>query len=284
MKKREIAAFGFQKLESNLQCPICSADLNVVDSNRLVCENRHSYDFAKQGYVNMLQKQVSSMYDQDLFDARYNIISVHNLYKIIHQKIADIINALPNENRLIFDAGSGEGSHLRSIIKLVDKDNTHGIGLDISKDGVLLASKNYSHENWVVGDLSRTPFKESSIDVILSYLSPANYEEFQRILKPNGILIKVIPGSKYLKEIRETLAGDSQEYENTDTLELMRNKVDVISEERITYEVELASVALKDLIKMTPLGWHVSQQEVRDFTETSSKIITVDLHIIQAGF
>lgn len=284
MKKKEHAAFGFQKLESKLQCPICSADLNVVDFNRLVCENRHSFDLAKQGYVNMLQKQVSSMYDQALFDARYNIISVHKLYHRIHQKIADIINELPNEKRLIFDAGSGEGSHLSSIINLVDKDNTYGIGLDISKDGVLLASKNYVHENWVVGDLSRTPFKENSIDVILSYLSPANYEEFQRILKPGGILIKVIPGSKYLKEIRETLAGDSQEYENTDTLELMRKKVDVIAEERITYEVELATVALKDLIKMTPLGWHVSQQEVKDFTETTSKIITVDLHIIQAKY
>ena len=284
MKKREQAAHALKNIEDRLQCTICGVSLTVVELSRLVCHNNHSFDLAKQGYVNMLQKQVTSMYDQSLFNARHNIISTYKLYDKVHDKIADIINNNLKDEGLIFDAGSGEGSHLHSIIKKTNRDNLYGLGLDISKAGVMMAGKHYPEQNWIVGDLSRTPFKDDQVDLILSYLSPSNYEEFSRIISPSGILIKVIPGSEYLKEIREVLTVGNQQYENTDTLELMKRKVNVVSEERITYGVELNQQALRDLMNMTPLAWHASDADIEAFAETGPKITTVDLHIIQARF
>ena len=85
MKKRELAALNFQEHEGALQCTICHSEMTVMDSKSLVCEKGHSFDLAKQGYVNMLQKQVSTMYDHTLFDARKRIIYDYKFYdKIIH--------------------------------------------------------------------------------------------------------------------------------------------------------------------------------------------------------
>ena len=284
MKKRELAALNFQEHEGALQCTICHSEMTVMDSKSLVCEKGHSFDLAKQGYVNMLQKQVSTMYDHTLFDARKRIIHDYKFYDKVHQKISKIIDEALQEGGLVFDAGSGEGTHLNAIFNHLDKDSIHGIGLDISKDGIVMAAKNYSDLNWLVGDLTQTPFKEHSQDIILSFLSPANYSEFKRIMKPNGLLIKIIPGSHYLKEIREHLSDEDKEYENTDTVNLMKNKVDVISEERVTYEREVDEEILRDILTMTPLTWHISESQIESILKNHHEIITVDLHIILAKF
>src|SRR5699024_12626256 len=134
----------------------------------------------------------------------------------------------------------------------------------------------YSDLNWLVGDLTQTPFKEHSQDIILSFLSPANYSEFKRIMKPNGLLIKIIPGSHYLKEIREHLSDEDKEYENTDTVNLMRNKVDVISEERVNYEREVDEEVLRDILTMTPITWHNSESQIeRKSTRLNSSHVSI---------
>ena len=40
----------------NLRCPICASQLNKED-RRFVCAQNHSFDVARQGYVNLLTVQ-----------------------------------------------------------------------------------------------------------------------------------------------------------------------------------------------------------------------------------
>lgn len=284
MKKREKSAAAAQLVSSKLRCPLCHEAVEVRELSSLVCINNHTFDFAKQGYVNLLQKPVNTQYDDALFDARQRIISNAGLYASIHERIADIITSQSAENALLFDAGSGEGSHLNMIQHKVNTATLTGIGLDISKAGVMMAAKNYEGPVWFVGDLANPPLADGSCKFILNFLSPANYAEFKRILTEDGIIIKVIPGSGYLKELRNELFNNTgeSEYENNDTLELMKRNVNVVSEERITYTKTLDASALKDLISMTPLGWHADAAQIETFTSGGNKDITVDMHIVIA--
>ena len=34
-------------------CPVCWAELELIDKSRLVCTENHSFDLSKQGYVNL---------------------------------------------------------------------------------------------------------------------------------------------------------------------------------------------------------------------------------------
>ena len=284
MKKREKSAAAAYHISSKLRCPLCHESVEVIELKSIVCINNHTFDFAKQGYVNLLQKPVNTQYDDALFEARQKIICDAELYGPIHQKIAALINIELTEDALLFDAGSGEGSHLEKILDEVNDKKLTGIGLDISKEGVMMAAKNYETPIWVVGDLANPPLADESCQFILNFLSPANYSEFKRILTEDGIIIKVIPGSGYLKELRNELFSntDESEYENNDTLELMKRNVNVVSEERITYTKNLDGQSLKHLISMTPLGWHADAEQIEAFTNAGNKEITIDMHIVIA--
>src|SRR5699024_4072611 len=137
----------------------------------------------------------------------------------------------------------------------------------------------------IAGDLANQPLGDKSCKFILNFLSPANYSEFKRILAEDGIIIKVIPGSCYLKEVRRELFSgtDENEYENNDTLELMKKNVKLVKEERITYTKFLDAAALNDLISMTPLGWHAGTAQIERFADKWNKEITVDMHIVLAA-
>lgn len=43
----------------NLICPLCQMPLNLAQ-RQLTCNNRHSFDIARQGYVNLLPVQHKS--------------------------------------------------------------------------------------------------------------------------------------------------------------------------------------------------------------------------------
>src|SRR5690625_985947 len=127
MKKRERSAAAAQHISDNLRCPLCNAKIGVEEFKSLVCSNHHTFDFAKQGYVNLLQKPVNTQYDDALFEARRKIICDAKMYEPIHKEIAAIIERDFNEEALMFDAGSGEGSHLQKILDEVGNQKLTGI-------------------------------------------------------------------------------------------------------------------------------------------------------------
>ena len=59
---------------------------------------------------------------------------------------------------------------------------------DLSKESVQLAAKSDASwkVNWFVGDLAHLPIQSKSMDVILDIFSPANYAEFERVLRMKG--------------------------------------------------------------------------------------------------
>ncbi|WHT49041.1 methyltransferase domain-containing protein [Sporosarcina thermotolerans] len=115
-------------------------------------------------------------------------------------------HVLEIDRPVLLDAGCGEGSHLCAIHSQLQIESV-GIGIDLAKEGISAASKAYPGIIWSVADLAAMPFQDFQIDVILNVLSPANYAEFNRILKRGGIVVKVVPESGYLQELREAFYG-----------------------------------------------------------------------------
>src|SRR5690606_26486776 len=99
-----------KRYEHVLQCPICKTPMKVVEQKSLICMNHHTFDFAKQGYVNMLTRAASSHYDKTLFEARHRTIVESGLYHFLHQQLAKIIKEATREHasKIVLDAGCGE--------------------------------------------------------------------------------------------------------------------------------------------------------------------------------
>ena len=277
MKKKEQMAALVEGHAGMLRCSICGGAMHVEALKSLVCGNNHSFDFAKQGYVNMMTRPVKTQYDKNLFQHRRAFILESGFYRKMHEEVSGIVSRLQGRP-LVLDAGSGEGSHLDRILDGVDGV---GIGVDIAKEGIMLAAKYYPQSIWFVGDLAKLPIRDGSMDAIVNILSPANYVEFNRVLSSDGLVVKVVPESGYLKELREALYKDTdrETYDNTGTVSLFEENYEIVERRRVTDEMTLDRTALEHLIEMSPLAWNHAPGELDDFI-AADKTVTLDLEIL----
>ncbi|MGN8647236.1 putative RNA methyltransferase [Gracilibacillus sp. HCP3S3_G5_1] len=273
MRKIEQAAQLLEQNKSLFCCPICKEDISVKETS-VICESQHQFDLAKKGYVNFYTKSSPREYNKQLFEARYKVIQ-SGMYDKLHQHIAEIIDSLEQRHVHILDLGCGEGSHLQKITQQANHTTT-GIGMDIAKDGIITAAKYHPGLIWTVADLAKSPFQSGQFDVLLNILSPANYQEFKRLLHTDGYLIKVIPNSGYLKEIRAQIMKEEQQpYSNTKVIDHFKRHFENIEIRTSQYQWEVPEDVVGELWKMTPLTWEKERKQSLDS-------VTIDLDIMIA--
>ena len=258
-------------------CPICRENLTLVESS-LKCENRHSFDLAKFGYVNLApQIKQSANYDKENFQNRQQILEA-GFYQAILEAVSDLLSNSKNA-KTILDIGCGEGFYSRKLQES-HSDKTF-YAFDISKDSVQIAAKSEPNwaVNWFVGDLARLPIKDASMDILLDIFSPANYGEFRRVLSKDGILIKVIPTKNHLKEIRQKVQDQltNKDYSNQDIKEHFQEHFTILSSQTASLTKTITAEQLQALLSMTPLLFHVNQSKIdwSDLTE-----ITIEAEIL----
>ena len=262
---------------SAFACPICQENLTLVESS-LKCENRHSFDLAKFGYVNLApQIKQSANYDKENFQNRQQILEA-GFYQAILETISDILAMNPS-SKTVLDIGCGEGFYSRKLQES-HSDKTF-YAFDISKDSVQIAAKSEPNwaVNWFVGDLARLPIKDASMDMLLDIFSPANYGEFRRVLSQNGILIKVIPTENHLKEIRQIVQDHltNKDYSNLDIKEHFQEHFSIQSSQIASLTKLITTEQRQALLSMTPLLFHVDQSKI-DWGQLTE--ITIEAEIL----
>ncbi|EPD85531.1 putative RNA methyltransferase [Streptococcus sp. HPH0090] len=262
---------------SAFACPICQENLTLVESS-LKCSDRHSFDLAKFGYVNLApQIKQSANYDKENFQNRQQILEA-GFYQAILKGISDILATKPSA-KTILDIGCGEGFYSR---KLQERHSDKIFyAFDISKDSVQIAAKSEPNwaVNWFVGDLARLPIKDTSMDILLDIFSPANYGEFRRVLSKDGILIKVIPTENHLKEIRQLVQDQltKKDYSNQDIKDHFQEHFSIQSSQSASLTKPITAEQRQALLSMTPLLFHVNQSKI-DWSQLTE--ITIEAEIL----
>lgn len=258
-------------------CPICRENLTLVESS-LKCENRHSFDLAKFGYVNLApQIKQSANYDKENFQNRQQILEA-GFYRAILEAVSDLL-ASSKTTTTILDIGCGEGFYSRKLQESHSEKTFYAF--DISKDSVQIAAKSEPNwaVNWFVGDLARLPIKDASMDILLDIFSPANYGEFRRVLSKDGILIKVIPTENHLKEIRQRVQDQltNKDYSNQDIKEHFQEHFTILSNQTASLTKPITAEQLQALLSMTPLLFHIDQTKI-DWSQLTE--ITIEAEIL----
>lgn len=274
VSKKEQAFRLFQENLELLRCPICQQGFLPVEFSSLVCRSNHNFDLARNGYLNLLMTQQKSQYDKELFIARRQVFSA-GVYDPLVAKVSSLIANLGLEIPSIIDAGCGEGSFLAKLHQHLP--NALLMGIDIAREGIQLAGANQIPIMWCVADLAKLPLINAGLDVVLNVLSPANYSEFRRVLKPKGVVLKVLPGKDYLTEIRKRL-GDTTAYCNEGVLVNFEENLEVQNKVHVRYQVPVALDLWSAMVKMTPLTQH------RRVQGEPPKALTIDLEIVQGAF
>ncbi len=272
--KPAVLAQRIAPMVSKLRCPRCRAAFALTEQS-LICENRHCFDLSRRGYINLAPShdQGAEKYDAELFDSR-RMVFEHGFYQPVTEAIARM---LPKEPALVLDAGCGEGFYARLFAAQFPQSRF--VGLDISRDAITAAARAQSPADWLVADLKHLPFADGAADVLLDVLTPADYAEFARVLKPDGLMIKVVPGTDYLCEVRKAVSPwlrSGETYDNARVITHMKEHVDVTEEQEVRVTRALTAEESRAFLRMTPMTFSVPG-EVLDTLSLDE--ITVHMHV-----
>lgn len=258
MKKIEIAKKFLTHHMKLFQCPVCKQSFETIQDNSLVCTNGHSFNISKKGTLYFLGKASKNEYDKEMLSDRFEIAQAG----LFNPLLEAVYKEIPKKEELsLLDVGSGEGSQLDYLTQLGLKGSL--IGFDISKDASALAASHFTSAFWCVADLAQSPFASNQFDTLLNIFSPSNYEEFNRLLKVNGKVIKIVPDKDYLIELRRLLYHDQKEkqsYSNKKTITKFKEHFPTVEVSSIRYSFALTKEQFHYLLRMTPLGWGATKE------------------------
>lgn len=284
LKKIEIARLLLNENIEVFKCPLCKENMVTVDKNSIKCVNKHCFDISKKGYVNLLNSNTKTIYDKELFESRHEIYN-SKVYDYLVEEIKSIIKnyTLNKYSNYMLDAGCGEGYFLNKLYEDEEINNSCKlIGIDIAKEGISIATRGENEIIWCISDLANLPFQNNKFDIILNVLSPANYKEFIRVLSNDGIVIKIVPESNYLKEIRTSIQENikNSDYNNKDIVDVFKKHLDLIYDNRVNYKANINTLNLNNLVKMTPLTSSLGEEEILMLLELGISDITIDLRVM----
>ena len=240
-----------------LLCPVCGQAL-VRETACWRCENRHSFDIARQGYVNLLtvdRKHAKHPGDTKEMVAARKAFLDGGFYRPIAEKVIEL--TAPLSPNTVLDAGCGEGYYLTQL--QMQLQDTAFAGVDISKDAVRFAAVRNKNALWLTGTAAALPFPSGSFDGILSMFALTVEEEFARVLAKDGWYLQVIAGTEHLMGLKSIIYPEILRKEKTLHPELKGFRLEQTETLEFTFTVDSAE-QVQNLLSMTPHFWRISKE------------------------
>jgi 23S rRNA (guanine745-N1)-methyltransferase len=280
---------------SSWKCPSCS---NVLLLNNKVwaCTNGHSYDVAKEGYVNLLLVQHKNSKqpgdNKEMVNGRRAFLEqgfyqplADSISKIFNQHLTTLTTIEDQTEVNFFDAGCGEGYYMNQVSQLCIKTDLKikFSGLDISKFAVQKAAKKYPNNHFAVASTFQLPLESSSQDAILQIFAPSSEIEIHRVLKPSGIWITVNPAANHLYEFKQALYDKPTEHK---TDQVTPEGFTLTQQLNLSFVIHLAEPQQREnLLMMTPYYWSATAQKKQKLVDDLQQFTTdFDIRVYAKSF
>lgn len=245
------------------KCPVCKHVLNK-ENNSYICENKHTHDIAKEGYVNLLlaqHKRSKNPGDSDEMIKSRQAFLNKGYYKTLSSAIANHIASMPKGfSQSILDVGCGEGYYMNELVKSAGENELSLCGIDISKSAVKLAGKRKMGAKLSVSSAYDLPFFDASFQTILSVFSPVSSSEISRLLTSDGSIIMVGPGEEHLKELTAHIYDEVLPHKGNYSV-IDEDKTFTLEEQiEIKERIVVKHKDILDLLRMTPYYWQTTVQ------------------------
>ncbi|GGL91518.1 putative RNA methyltransferase [Micromonospora yangpuensis] len=305
-----------------LRCPVCAeplAEAVAGTARTLRCPRRHSFDVARQGYVNLLAGRAPHVGDTaEMVAARSDFLAAGH-YAAISTALTDAARtatlaateptdstrtgaarteavrtgaarteAVPPDRTdepgraaypLVVDAGGGTGWHLAAVLAALP--GAVGLTLDVSKPALRRAARAHPRAAAALVDTwQRLPLADGCVAVLLNVFAPRNGAEFRRVLATDGRLLVVTPAEDHLTELVDALG----------LLRVDPAKADRVAGSLAGHFTEVAATVLRGrlslthaevgtLVGMGPSAWHTDPGALAERIATRPEPVTVTLAV-----
>ena len=258
-----------------LICPICRLPL-FQEGRSLRCGCNHSFDVARQGYVNLLPvQQKRSLHPGD---TREQVLSRRAFLETgAYTPIVEAVkSAAEGHSGPILDVGCGEGYYAVRVAEFLGAELT---GLDISKESVRCAAAKYKGHRWLCGTAAHLPIADESVGVLMSMFALTMPQEFRRVLKADGIFVQVLAAQDHLLGLKSIIYPEILRKEKDSVPELPG--FSLVSSTPVRFEFTAQGEQIGNLLSMTPHYWRISAEgakrlkQTETLTDTASCVVNV---------
>ena len=260
-----------------LLCPICGELLTKQDKSYR-CASNHSFDIARQGHVNLLPVQRKRSLNPG--DTAEQVVSRRAfLDGGFYAPIRDALCALAKDHGCqgpILDVGCGEGYYSAGLAQTL---NAELLGLDISKEAVRYAAGRYKNATWICASAAHLPVKDQSVGLLTSLFALTMPEEFQRVLRQDGVYIQVLAAEDHLLGLKNIIYPELHHKEKFSTPEIPGFRLVESRPLQFTFTVEGEQV--QNLLSMTPHVYRISKagaenlRQTQKLTDTASCVLNL---------
>ena len=248
--------------------------------NVMRCASGHSFDRAREGYVNLLAaghgKSKLEGDHPEMLRARQRV-----LRRGYFQKLFDEINLRASGRQVVVEAGCGVGYYIGQLAAA--RPESLCLGFDISKHALKIAARTYAEVTFFANDVKQQIcMADQSADLLLNVFAPRNASEFARILKANGELLVAIPAADHLTELRQRyglLHVDEDKPQRV--ADQLGSHFDAPSQAHLQFAVDIAPNDIVDLIRMTPNYWHAETAALDGCAEVAAQSVTMSFLLLQ---
>ena len=272
---------------SVLACPVCGAEL-TVRATEAACPNRHAFDRARSGYLNLLlsnRKQSAEPGDSPAMMLSRRTFLQGGFYDPVavaaNSAVATVLDGRSESH--VADLGCGEGfltARLHDPLAAGMPLAPVSYGVDISRPGIKMATSYSRNVHWMVASLHRSPFMPRSLDVVVSIFAPIDAADVRRILRDDGALVTVTPGPDHLDALRRMIYASVNPHPETPALMAGDTLFERTTSTRVRYPILVDSAAqVMNLLAMTPYYWNINRA-TRGRIEALSRLEpTVDVYV-----
>lgn len=260
-----------------LICPLCGEAL-CREGNACRCGSGHSFDIARQGYVNLLP--VQQKHSLHPGDTREQVVSRRSFLEGgFYRPIVDAM--IENARDLscagpILDIGCGEGYYGSRLQEALE---TELLGLDISKEAVRWAAAKYKSAQWVCGTASRLPVADHSAGMLCSMFALTLPEEFHRVLRRDGYFFQVLAAQDHLMALKNIIYPQIKLREKDSSPDLPG--FEQVRSVPIRFSFTVEGQQVQNLLSMTPHVYRITKEgaqaleRTERLTDTASCVLNI---------
>ena len=252
-----------------LRCPVCGGGL-ALGGGVVRCEAGHSFDIARQGYVNLVPGSADTAEMVEARDAFLGAGHFRRLSEALAEEaraaVADAGGAAAGEaagreaGACVIDLGAGTGHHLARVLDALP--GARGLALDASSAALRRAARCHPRAAAIGADAWKPlSIADGAAAVVLSVFAPRNTGELARILTPGGSLIAATPTTRHLAELVGPLGLLTVPDEKADRLDAqLAGAFELTGRISVEHGMFLSREEAAQLVRMGPSAWHVDEE------------------------
>ena len=247
------------------QCPLCAQPLRR-EEKRYVCPQGHSFDIARQGYVNLLT--VQQKHSLDPGDTRQQVLSRRAFLESgFYAPISEALNQAALDyiaQGEILDVGCGEGYYSARLAAALGAPLT---GLDISKEAVRCAAGQYKAYAWLCATAAHIPVPDGSVGTLSSLFALTLPGEFRRVLRKNGLFLQVLAAEDHLLGLK-SIVYDVLTHKQKNTAPALPGFA-LLESRQIRFDFTAEGEQIQRLFAMTPHLFRIGKAGAQRLAEAT---------------